>query len=557
MKAYLKILLSLLAFFLVIAPFASAGKTIYVDADVAPGGDGTSWARAFRYLQDALAAADANDEVRVAQGTYVPDQNSLNPTGSGDRKAAFRLISGVAVCGGYAGCGEPDPNDRNVESCQTILSGDLNGDDGPGFANNSENSYHVITAGGTGRNTTVDGFTITAGNADCPYPRNRGGGMYNDAGNPTVTNCVFSGNNLGGMYNNNGSSPIVRNCVFAVNNVGGMYNKNMSSPSVINCTFSGNTGGAGGGILNRDYSSPIVDGCTFKGNLVSGNGGGMCNSYDSCNSVVANCTFIGNSAAGGGGAMHNYHSSPTITNCMFIANSAHYDGGAVWNGHGVVSMITNCVFTDNQAGDTGGGIFCWYETSPTLSNCILWGNTAGEGPQIALDGGYLYVGYCNVEGGKWDVLLDNEEDDSILYWLDGNIDSDPYFADADNDNYHLKSQAGRWEPNERRWTTDEVTSPCIDAGDPNSDWTAELWPHGKRVNMGAFGGTPQASMSLSSLDNVADIDDNGRVDYTDMRLLAYKWLRQQVLLPEDLNRDAIVNFFDLAEFVEEWPWQEI
>ena len=42
-----------------------------------------------------------------------------------------------------------------------------------------------------------------------------------------------------------------------------------------------------------------------------------------------------------------------------------------------------------------------------------------------------------------------------------------------------------------------VTSPCIDAGDPTADWTGELWPHGGRINMGAYGGTPEASMSLS------------------------------------------------------------
>jgi hypothetical protein len=67
---------------------------------------------------------------------------------------------------------------------------------------------------------------------------------------------------------------------------------------------------------------------------------------------------------------------------------------------------------------------------------------------------------------------------------------------ADNGDYHLKSQAGRWDPKSQTWVLDELTSPCIDAGDPASDWTAELWPHGERINMGAFGGTPQASMSF-------------------------------------------------------------
>ena len=79
---------------------------------------------------------------------------------------------------------------------------------------------------------------------------------------------------------------------------------------------------------------------------------------------------------------------------------------------------------------------------------------------------------------------------------EGNIDANPLFADADNGDYHLMSQAGRWDPESQTWVLDELTSPCIDAGDPASDRTAELWPHGERINMGAFGGTPQASMSF-------------------------------------------------------------
>ena len=55
----------------------------------------------------------------------------------------------------------------------------------------SDNSYHVVT-GATG--ATLDGFTITAGNANGGYPNNRGGGMYNNGSSPTLTNVTFSGN---------------------------------------------------------------------------------------------------------------------------------------------------------------------------------------------------------------------------------------------------------------------------------------------------------------------------------------------------------------------------
>lgn len=58
-------------------------------------------------------------EVRVARGTYTPDG------GTGNREATFQFISGVVVYGGYAGSGDPDPDERNFELYETILGGDL------------------------------------------------------------------------------------------------------------------------------------------------------------------------------------------------------------------------------------------------------------------------------------------------------------------------------------------------------------------------------------------------------------------------------------------------
>jgi hypothetical protein len=99
---------------------------------------------------------------------------------------------------------------------------------------------------------------------------------------------------------------------------------------------------------------------------------------------------------------------------------------------------------------------------------------------------------------------------------------------------------------------DEVTSLCIDAGDPDSDWTAELWPNGKRINMGAYGGTAEASMSLSDVGNVADLNNDDLIDYMDLMLFTNKWLDQQVLLPEDLDRNRFVDFKDFALLAFHW-----
>ncbi|MBN1507997.1 MAG: hypothetical protein JW955_14185, partial [Sedimentisphaerales bacterium] len=66
--------------------------------------------------------------------------------------------------------------------------------------------------------------------------------------------------------------------------------------------------------------------------------------------------------------------------------------------------------------------------------------------------------------------------------------------------YHMKSLAGRWDPNQQRWVMDDVSSPCIDAGDPNTPVGEEPQPNGGRVNLGAYGGTAEASKSLESED---------------------------------------------------------
>jgi len=83
-----------------------------------------------------------------------------------------------------------------------------------------------------------------------------------------------------------------------------------------------------------------------------------------------------------------------------------------------------------------------------------------------------------------------------------------------------------------------------------------LWPHGKRVNIGAFGGTPQASMSESEVGNIADLDPNGSVNWGDLKILTNKWFVEELLLSEDLNRDGTVNSKDYAVFANNWAWEQ-
>ena len=86
------------------ATTARAQTTYYVDENATgPTHDGSSWCDAYLYLQDALAVAVATDDIRVANGTYKPDRDTANPTGTGSRTAAFQLVDGVVMQGGFAG----------------------------------------------------------------------------------------------------------------------------------------------------------------------------------------------------------------------------------------------------------------------------------------------------------------------------------------------------------------------------------------------------------------------------------------------------------------------
>ena len=174
------------------------GGRIYVDADAPPGGDGTSWATAFRDLRVALGSVPdcpgSVTEVWVAEGTYRPDGPG------GDRERTFYVYSDTHVYGGFAG-GETLLTERDPLAHPVILSGDLNGDDTPGFGNRSDNSAHVLQSGRNQfktRNVRLDGLIVSGGNAlaqGTDQVAFRGGGLHADMnGKLQLVRCTFTDN---------------------------------------------------------------------------------------------------------------------------------------------------------------------------------------------------------------------------------------------------------------------------------------------------------------------------------------------------------------------------
>ncbi len=445
-----------------------SARVLYVDAGVTTSGNGSSWSSAYKTLRIALTAASSGDEVRVAQGTYRPDQ------GSGakalDRTSTFQLKAGVTCKGGYAGAAQPDPNLRDIGKFETVLSGDLKANDVDvadpcGLwteTTRADNAYDVVTLTNADAATCLDGVTITAG-------------LETRTGNPRTD------------------------------------------------------GGAGGG-----------------GGVVVSSG----------SPVISQCTFMANAARSGGGLLV-VAGSVTLTACRWVGNYAFTDGGAIHCKTGSITL-SRCVLAGNKAGNTGGAIKASSTSSADkidLSHCVLVGNSALSGCVIDTP---LVVSFIPATARHcivWDNADTSPATPSLagqmanccvqpgLSYHDGggNLSADPSFALAgawdsqgrwvDGD-YHLRSQAGRWDSEAQAWIQDGQTSPCIDAGSPVEPIGLEPFPNGGLVNVGLYGGTAEASKSYfgkAPCEAIVAGDINGdcRVDGLDLAILAGHWLENR------------------------------
>jgi hypothetical protein len=410
------------------------GRIIYVDP-CAPGfHDGSTWEHAYICLQTALEDAGAGDEIRVAQGLYLPDRHQVKvrtSTGvsinaSGDRAETF-LLRRVVMKGGYAGYGKPDPNVRDIVVHPSILSGDLLQND-PNLkdleletldaftrnANRSDNSLTVVTVHDTSETTVLDGFIIEAGHCEggqpyqnaqdlispVPEPNTDGAGLW-ISGRPRIVQCVFRRNTTrcpegrrsgGAAVLNSYSEATFSQCVFR---------ENIAFTEGSVCT--------GAAVLNVGSDPTFVD-CTFIDNVAAGNktvtadvspvGGAMAN-FDS-NPTSFTCSFTHNRAlrGWGGAVFSDTISAPGFTDCTFEGNSASL-GGALYNLSGSQATVTYCAFLQNEVASPatsagtddrrGGAIYSDEDCTVTVTNSLFLGNSARVPNHLAGEGAAVYA----------------------------------------------------------------------------------------------------------------------------------------------------------------------
>ncbi len=421
----------------------AGGQTVwYVDGAAAPGGSGHSWADAFSTLGPALAAAVSGDEVRVAAGVYKP---GAAPSDS------FVVPGNVKVVGGFAGSGGPNPDLRDPATQVTTLSGDLSGNDGPGFANRADNSLHVVTVN-AGDGVVLDGLLITGGNTT-----GVGGGLVIGGGSPTINDCTFASN--------------------AAGRGGAIYVS--AGLTVTGSIFDGNaSNGFDGGAIYRAGSAPnfSVSGCEFRANTASDGSGGAIAFFDtSAGPQISGSTFYGNSAAFGGG-VGNLSGGMSMSRCILSGNSATSAGGGVSVNTGTAEIV-NCTFEGNTSPQGGGVCLTASPSTPDVRNCILWNNGNGtEAAQITKQGFVStdpFVNYCCIQGLTGGL------------GGTGNIGADPLFTNASAEDFTLTSG-----------------SPCINAGDPSAAYNDA---DGSRNDMGAFGS--QGGSPDSDHDGLTDAEE--------------------------------------------------
>jgi len=514
----------------------------------------------FNNIQEAIDDSNDGDIIEVRPGTYTGSGNrDIDPNG---KAVTIRSI---------------DPNDPNIVAATII---DCNGSEAEphrGFYFHNQEDF----------NSVLKGLTISNGyglEQDEPLwgptPLPAGGAILCSSSNPEIRNCIIRNSfaTYGGGILCNASSPTLIGCTIINNSAhsgAGMYNYENSNPTVINCTFSDNwvsLNGRGGGIVSIE-SNPFLSYCAFIHNQGGGAGGGMYNGGGS--PILTNCEFIGNSApvlwltGGGGGGMYSGDGSPDLLNCIFSGNWSHV-GGGMSNEAGTPSLL-NCTFVGNLANCGKGIINLWEQAIPKLTNCILWDGKDGN-EIFNMFGAAISITYSDVQGG-WPGPGNIDADPCFVesgYWdANGTADdaNDDFWVDGD---YHLKSEGWRWVAPEGNWTWDNVTSRCIDAGNPGSPLADELlviprdpdnlYGRNLRINMGAYGGTTEASMPPHNWAILADLTNDGKVDLDDLAGQVEDWLNSSSDQPEDLDRNGIIDMVDFALLGKDWlkqtTWHE-
>ncbi|MBA7661786.1 hypothetical protein ES703_69806 [subsurface metagenome] len=329
---------------------------------------------------------------------------------------------------------------------------------------------------GERQSSVLRGFTIIG--AVVP---GAGGGIYCEFSHPSIIDCVIRqcAAEVGGGIGSVGSVPTIIDCVIEDCQAGGLG--------------AGESDGHGAGIalIRGSESMTINEAMIFTYN------------------IPLPLAYYNSRGAG----VYCWQSEALLANCDISFNSArgNIEGGGIYCGGSSTNVVLERCIISNNTAEAGGGIFASSPAYVRLTNCTIANNSLSN-PNMSIGGGIHSAGSNIVirnsivwynDGAA--VLLNNPASNSSVFYsnIEGyypgqnNINTNPLFASAAGTDYHLRSVLGRYYHGQ--WVTDQDNSPCIDAGDPQDPVGSEPFPNKKRINLGAYGGTHEASKSIGPL----------------------------------------------------------
>jgi parallel beta helix pectate lyase-like protein/polymorphic membrane protein len=461
----------------------------------------------------------------------------------------------------------------DTEFINCDISGNISSDDGGGV--NCSGNAKLIDCDISGNISSDDGGGVNcSGGAELINCDISGNTTFDDGGGVKCTGdadffmCTISGNTAsgdgGGIFCS--SDTKFEDCIIMNNKAdsgGGVISSGKSFFS--NCTLSGNSAHDSGGGINSSGEVEIRD-CILKNNSGESGGGVYCSGKtyaDKClfsanwgcsgaalksngELVLADCEILDNGIGTGGAVLYCTGDNKVFLNCRITGNAPSYIYG--WGSKIIYcgnACFINCSITGNAFSCDGDGLIKLRDSSSvSFYNCIITGNRMGECYPVRKNSNSAiefynciirdnYFGYFynyTFEGATYNhCCVDGN------YEGTGNINADPEFV-----------RDGYWTGNsyQNKWIEGDYhlkdTSPCIDAGNPDTLYNDTSLPPGLgtyRNDMGIYGGPRNCSVIITSTDIL---------NY----LLGKPGLRLEYMPEADANQDGKIDIADMITLIQ-------
>jgi parallel beta-helix repeat protein len=502
------------------------------------------------------------DVLTVGPGGYATIQAAINDANNGDTVLVTpgTYQENISFLGKAIAVRSADPNNANVVA-DTIIDG----------SNPPDANYGSVVTFNSGEdnNSVLAGFTITGGTGSwllvsweykgLRWNRCGGGVICYDMSAPTISSNLFVDNFAGeggAVYvygdpvdGNDPSdppehvSPVITDNVFIDNSA--VVEHGFAPP---NADYPENNHGDGGAIVAFQGCDPVIVGNLIQDNEADAYGGGLhlrqwSHGLMEDNHIISNDSLLGagvhityassptirrnlieRNAAGslGGGGIYVYYlsepvielntitqnestngagiavlysSNPTIRNNLIVNN--FYGAGVRIKGHSAPVIANNTIVANTATPPFAGGVDCLGDSVVVIENNVIASN--GDSYGIYASSTLPIMRHNNVWGngaGNYSAVIGDQTG------ISGNMSTDPRFVDVND--YHLS-----------------LSSPCINAGDPNfvagglTDFDGQPRVMGQFLDIGADEAKPVwntvSARQYETIQEAVDDANNGDV----------------------------------------------